>query len=418
MAGELGDAPPPFVTLEEAFASFAGGAEMDGSAFVKCLRGAGILDRSMTTVEADLIFAKHKRTGGRRINFQAFLAALRAVADRKAMPDDRVMELVCVAGGPSYSSGVTQQPDGTGPERFFYDESTYTGTHKTGRVSVPGEGHREFSDVVNRGHVLDDALQGGAGMPATGALAQGVALAKPPAPQDAGLARGHGPARPARGRRAAEQSPAAAGGVPGRTDTAGPAGPGAAAEAGLAGAADAGGSVGTVAAARGQPVGANTAPADAADAAHEPEGERAHDPPSPRAGEVLLRQEHLHRRARHGRADDSGRAAPREARVRDPAGGPQEGPAEAGGPHQPGLRARAVLLRQVHVHRRPQGGGPGRGRQGRGPLRHRPERDHPAGFVQRAQHFCPHVGARVWRRRLAAAPAPLLRAAPASAKSA
>lgn len=48
-----------------------------------------------------------------------------------------------------------------GPERFFYDRSTYTGTHRHGGPSFVGnglpkeEGYGDLSDLVNRTHVQD-----------------------------------------------------------------------------------------------------------------------------------------------------------------------------------------------------------------------------------------------------------------------
>jgi len=50
-----------------------------------------------------------------------------------------------------------------GPERFFYDRSTYTGTHRHGGPDVlgnglPKSGYSDLSELVDRDHVQDDAL--------------------------------------------------------------------------------------------------------------------------------------------------------------------------------------------------------------------------------------------------------------------
>eukprot|EP00930_Biecheleria_cincta_P087001 TRINITY_DN76274_c0_g1_i1.p1 TRINITY_DN76274_c0_g1~~TRINITY_DN76274_c0_g1_i1.p1 ORF type:complete len:359 (+),score=45.38 TRINITY_DN76274_c0_g1_i1:94-1077(+) len=50
-----------------------------------------------------------------------------------------------------------------GPERFFYDRSTYTGTHRNGGPDVrgngiPKEGYGDLSELVCRDHIQDDNL--------------------------------------------------------------------------------------------------------------------------------------------------------------------------------------------------------------------------------------------------------------------
>jgi len=55
-------------------------------------------------------------------------------------------------------------PRRVGPERFYYDKSTYTGTHKNGGPQSHGsavgkEGYSDLSTLVVRSHVQDDSLQ-------------------------------------------------------------------------------------------------------------------------------------------------------------------------------------------------------------------------------------------------------------------
>lgn len=72
-----------------------------------------------------------------------------------------------------------------GPERFFYDKSTYTGTHRHGGPSnigsgLPKEGFDDLSEVVDRDRCERSTL------------AQDETLARPAAtPQEVPLARGH-----------------------------------------------------------------------------------------------------------------------------------------------------------------------------------------------------------------------------------
>merc|ERR1712232_364283 len=56
-------------------------------------------------------------------------------------------------------------PRRVGPERFYYDKSTYTGTHKNGGPQIKGsgvgkaDGYNDLSSLVVRSHVQDDELQ-------------------------------------------------------------------------------------------------------------------------------------------------------------------------------------------------------------------------------------------------------------------
>jgi len=55
-------------------------------------------------------------------------------------------------------------PRRVGPERFYYDKSTYTGTHKNGGPQAQGsgvgrDGYSDLSALVVRSHIQDDDLQ-------------------------------------------------------------------------------------------------------------------------------------------------------------------------------------------------------------------------------------------------------------------
>jgi len=90
--------------LLEAFTAFAGGAaEMDGRAFAKCLRDAGLISRALPLADADLIFLKRSRArSGRKIGFDEFLAALEEVAVRRGDHVEHVLHLVNDTTGPMY----------------------------------------------------------------------------------------------------------------------------------------------------------------------------------------------------------------------------------------------------------------------------------------------------------------------------
>mmetsp|Transcript_106223 Transcript_106223/g.307439 ORF Transcript_106223/g.307439 Transcript_106223/m.307439 type:complete len:441 (+) Transcript_106223:117-1439(+) len=151
------------------FTAFAGGArEMDGRAFAKCMRDAKLLDMShMKQVDADLIHMKHRRRGSRKIDFESFCSCLGEVATRKGIDMRDAASSVCDAKAPAYESsiGCGAPADGAryGPERFFYDQATYTGTRRLGGPTVLGGGCDD-GDVIrddsllNRGKPLEDAL--------------------------------------------------------------------------------------------------------------------------------------------------------------------------------------------------------------------------------------------------------------------
>ena len=72
----------------ESFASFGetskgAAAMLDGTRFAKLCRDCGLLDRSVTATQVDLIFAKSKPHGARKIAFREFVQALALIAEVK-----------------------------------------------------------------------------------------------------------------------------------------------------------------------------------------------------------------------------------------------------------------------------------------------------------------------------------------------
>lgn len=131
---------------------------MDGRSFVKCLRNSALINDDFNTAEADLVFTKYKAKGSRKIDAETFVMALEEVAVRKEMTHQQVQDAICLRCG----RGAREQPlpaqksvESIGPERFFYDTSSYTGTHRNGGPSTTGSGRNDipavdFKDVVNR----------------------------------------------------------------------------------------------------------------------------------------------------------------------------------------------------------------------------------------------------------------------------
>eukprot|EP00933_Yihiella_yeosuensis_P061587 TRINITY_DN64409_c0_g1_i1.p1 TRINITY_DN64409_c0_g1~~TRINITY_DN64409_c0_g1_i1.p1 ORF type:complete len:509 (-),score=102.88 TRINITY_DN64409_c0_g1_i1:354-1880(-) len=126
----------------DTFHEFAGSPEMDGRTFVKCLKDSALLDdQRLKAVDADIIFAKYKPRGSRKIDFYSFKQALTAVARKLGRSQQQVFDAVSLAASPDYEGTSTSMVllEPLGPERFFYDRSTYTGTHKHGGPTTAGD---------------------------------------------------------------------------------------------------------------------------------------------------------------------------------------------------------------------------------------------------------------------------------------
>lgn len=60
----------PAGSLQEVFAKFAGGPEMDGKTFAKVCKDCKVINKKCTTTDIDLIFARNKERTQRKITFQ------------------------------------------------------------------------------------------------------------------------------------------------------------------------------------------------------------------------------------------------------------------------------------------------------------------------------------------------------------
>eukprot|EP00913_Durusdinium_trenchii_P001455 g1348.t1 len=69
------------------------------------LEDAMLLDEDFTTVDADLIFARVKGRGARKIDFQTFRRALGEVAKKwESMTQEQVEDVICLASAPHYET--------------------------------------------------------------------------------------------------------------------------------------------------------------------------------------------------------------------------------------------------------------------------------------------------------------------------
>jgi hypothetical protein len=122
------------MALEAVFQSFAsfgagssGAAELDSGKFSKLCKECKLFTKSFTTTDADIIFAKAKAKGKRKITFAEFEQALEMVAEKKGKSKEAVVEQILQAGGPM-SSGT--RPSSGGVVNRMTDTAQYTGSHK------------------------------------------------------------------------------------------------------------------------------------------------------------------------------------------------------------------------------------------------------------------------------------------------
>jgi hypothetical protein len=116
------------------FEQHAGGVEMDGRQFQKLCRVIGLQALGFSGTDADLIFAKVKPAGGRRIDWLAFEDAVEEVAVRMKLGYDEVMDMIVESGKRPIFEPPTRSDKG--PAKFYYDKNSYTGTHIRGGPSV------------------------------------------------------------------------------------------------------------------------------------------------------------------------------------------------------------------------------------------------------------------------------------------
>ncbi|KAF4711908.1 hypothetical protein FOZ63_010793 [Perkinsus olseni] len=155
-------------SLLAVYKTFTGGDTlMDGRQFSKFCRSCQLIDdQALTLNDIDIVFAKVRFRGERKIEFGQLIEALAEIADRLHQPVSWVEERVLhfneqvtqgraataatsrpftklrTHGSPSVAEALPfakSMPDASsvekherGPERFFYDQSTYTGVWRHG----------------------------------------------------------------------------------------------------------------------------------------------------------------------------------------------------------------------------------------------------------------------------------------------
>lgn len=118
--------------LKATFVSFASFGnrepveEMDGAHFQKLCRDCGLLGRHLSTTDVDLLFAKVKTKGTRKITFEQCLTALAAISEKKVVAFEDTVAQVLEAGGPIVHATKADSV------RLHDDKSLYTGVYARG----------------------------------------------------------------------------------------------------------------------------------------------------------------------------------------------------------------------------------------------------------------------------------------------
>eukprot|EP00929_Paragymnodinium_shiwhaense_P015733 TRINITY_DN123833_c0_g1_i1.p1 TRINITY_DN123833_c0_g1~~TRINITY_DN123833_c0_g1_i1.p1 ORF type:complete len:321 (+),score=71.08 TRINITY_DN123833_c0_g1_i1:63-1025(+) len=146
--------------LHHVFVSFAGGDEMDNRSFVKCLKDSDIIDKTVTSTDADLIFARYRPKGARKIDFDGFQACITALASKKKMTEEEFIAKLCASSGPILNGTQAEAV------KFHDDRSLYTGVHLRGGPTNIGNGksgYKDLSTLIDRDLVQDDMINRRAG---------------------------------------------------------------------------------------------------------------------------------------------------------------------------------------------------------------------------------------------------------------
>ncbi|OEH75414.1 tubulin polymerization-promoting protein family member 3 [Cyclospora cayetanensis] len=132
------------MSSKKAFTVYTKGTgDMDGRTFTKILKDSKVLDSKVTAVDADLIFAKVKSKGAKKINYAEFEEALRLVAAKKGVEVGKVQAEIAKEG----AEGPVLHGTKADNVRFHDDKSTYTGVHKMGGPTTVDDGRVQFNDL-------------------------------------------------------------------------------------------------------------------------------------------------------------------------------------------------------------------------------------------------------------------------------
>ncbi len=99
---------------------------MEGKVFTKMAKDAGLMAKTFTATDVDIIFAKAKSKAERRLTFAQFQTAVGYIAEKKGQDVESIKYAIIQSGGPKFT-GTTAEAN-----KFHDDKSLYTGVHGHG----------------------------------------------------------------------------------------------------------------------------------------------------------------------------------------------------------------------------------------------------------------------------------------------
>jgi len=113
----------PWDAVLEVYYKFAGDDGIDSREFAKLCLDCSLYDKKFGKNDVDIVFTSAAGKGVRKLNSDAFCAALRKAAGKKGCPVHEVQKAVAASEGPVLSGTKADAV------RFHDDKSTYTGAH-------------------------------------------------------------------------------------------------------------------------------------------------------------------------------------------------------------------------------------------------------------------------------------------------
>ena len=103
---------------------------IDSARFLKLCKDVQLFDDNYTRADGDILFAKYKSSKNRKLDFEGLQEVIVEVAKRKNTSLSEIIDSIdyFASGGPDFSNGTTA----TQENRFYDDQSTYTGQYKQG----------------------------------------------------------------------------------------------------------------------------------------------------------------------------------------------------------------------------------------------------------------------------------------------
>lgn len=114
-------------TLQDVFKHFAGGKnEIANKEFLKLNKDCGLICKTYTSTDVDLIYSKVKSKTSKVLTYEQFLTAVDEIAKKKKVESSVIIEKIISSGGPHF--------EGTKADyvKFHDDKSTYTGVYAKG----------------------------------------------------------------------------------------------------------------------------------------------------------------------------------------------------------------------------------------------------------------------------------------------